>query len=109
MPASTCRRTSRLIAGSSSAPSFLNGVMSAVPTPVNWVRMEGDLNNSECGIQNAESGVQTSRVAAVTRESGVVCILNSEFCIVLQNILHRVPPLPPLNPLGGEQRAGGEA
>src|SRR5688572_12126746 len=39
MPASICRRARRFTALSSREPSFRNGVTSAVPTPVNGMRM----------------------------------------------------------------------
>src|SRR5437879_3216184 len=39
MPSSTCRRTMRRSAASSTSPVFVNGVTSAVPAPVHCVRM----------------------------------------------------------------------
>ena len=85
MPASIWRRPSRRTAASSSSPVRVNGVTSAVPTPVNGVRIVHLNLKSELSNPESQLNLQS------------------------QHILHREPAASALNPSRRRQRAAREA
>src|SRR6185503_4053137 len=93
MPASTWRRASFRTPASSSAPLVVNGVTSAVPTPVNV-----DLMSSPQNVGRSFRAAQSAGATAPAYSS----------LPIINEVVHRVPAAAARDPPRGFERAVSE-